>query len=164
MQRLLLKSIDAQDLQNAVEALFRLELFFQNRHQDINTNGNPDLRFHRIFAGAIKVLDPQMLLNPLKEQLDLPTLLIEQSNRQGRKHKVIGEKDKALPRLGVHVMDEPQFGRVILEARLMAQPDGVITAHSGGGIHWARLQADELETGFGTGDKESSGQDKVMAL
>ena len=66
MQRLLLKSIDAQNLQNVVEALVGLELFFQNRHQNINTNGNPNLRFHRVFAGAIKVLDPQRLLDPLK--------------------------------------------------------------------------------------------------
>ena len=81
MQRLFLESIDAQNLQNAVEAPFRLDVFFHNRHQHINANGNPNLRLQCIFAGPIKMLDPQVLLYPLKEQLYLPTIFIEPGNR-----------------------------------------------------------------------------------
>ena len=94
-------------MQNAVEALLGLQLLFDDRHQDINTDRDPDLRLHRVVTGAVKVLDAEVLLYPLKEQFHFPTALVEHGNSNGRKLKVIRQKDKTLPRLGVDVMNPP---------------------------------------------------------
>ena len=48
-----------------------------NKH--VNRDSHPDLSLHSVFAGTVKGLDPEMLLDPLKEQLDLPAGLIEQA-------------------------------------------------------------------------------------
>ena len=131
MERLLLKSVDAQNLQNAVETFFGLQLLFQNRHQHVNTDGNPNLGFHRVIAGAIKVFDAQVLLDPFEEQLHLPTALVEQGYGQGGEGEVVSQEYQALACLRVHIMDAPQFVRVMLDAGRVAQPDDWIAAHSG---------------------------------
>ena len=116
MQRLLLKRVDAQNLQNAVETLLGLQLLLRYRHQHVNTNGNPNLGFHRVVAGAVKVFDPQVLLDPFEEQLDFPTGLLEQGEGQGGEREIVRQKDQALASLRVHVMDAPQFVQVMLDA------------------------------------------------
>lgn len=62
MKRLLRKCVDAQNLQDAVETLLGLQLLFHYRDQRVNTNGNPNLGFHRVIAGAVKMFDAQVLL------------------------------------------------------------------------------------------------------
>jgi hypothetical protein len=37
-------------------------LFFHDRHQHIDIDGNPNLGFHRVIAGAVKMFDAQVLL------------------------------------------------------------------------------------------------------
>src|ERR1039458_4361697 len=101
MQRLLLKGVHAQNLQNAVETFLRLQLLFQDRHQHVNTDGNPNLGLHRVVAGAVKVFDAQVLLDPFEEQLHLPTALVEQGDGQGGEREVVGQKDQVLARLRV---------------------------------------------------------------
>ena len=49
-----------------------MQLLFDNRNQHIGGHGTPDLRLHRILAGAQKTLDAQVLLDPLEEQFHLP--------------------------------------------------------------------------------------------
>jgi hypothetical protein len=44
-----------------------MQTFFQNGDEPINGDGAPDLGAHRVWAGAIKSLDAQMLLDPVKE-------------------------------------------------------------------------------------------------
>src|SRR5271165_724881 len=106
----------------------------QPHHQHIDTNGNPYLGLHRVVAGPVKVFDPQVLLDPFEEQLHLPTALVEQCDGRGRERKIVCQKDQALVRLRIDVMDAAQFVRVMFDARRVAQPDDLITAHSGGGI------------------------------
>ena len=45
-------------------------LFFDNRHHQVDADRDPDLRAHRAGVGAVKRLDPQVLLDPLEEKLD----------------------------------------------------------------------------------------------
>jgi hypothetical protein len=62
MQRLFLECVHAQNLQNTVETSLGLQLFFHDRHQHIDIDGNPNLGFHRVIAGAVKMFDAQVLL------------------------------------------------------------------------------------------------------
>ena len=158
----MLKRIDTQDLQNAVETVFGPHLFFHDCHEHIDTDGNPNLDLDRIVAEAVKVFDPQVLLDPFEEQLHLPAALIESGDGQGGKGEVVGQEDQTLAGVGIHIMDASEFVGVMADARKIAQPDDLITAHASRGVHGARFQSVELEIGFGAGDKEGGGQDKAV--
>jgi hypothetical protein len=53
---------------------------FNYCNKDVNRDGHPDLSLHSILAGPVKYLDSEVLLDPLKEQLNLPAGLIEQAD------------------------------------------------------------------------------------
>ncbi len=44
-------------------------MLFDDRHQHIDADGDPDLSFHRILGCTEKCFDPQMLFDPFEEQL-----------------------------------------------------------------------------------------------
>ena len=64
-------------MQNVVEAAVDPQFLFHDGHQHVHADGNPELGLHRVFAGAVEGFDPQMLLDPLEEQFDLPAALVE---------------------------------------------------------------------------------------
>ena len=59
----------SENLQNCVEALWQRQLFLQDGHHQISTEGGPDLGEHGVAAGADKIFDAQMSFNPLEEEL-----------------------------------------------------------------------------------------------
>jgi hypothetical protein len=65
-------------------------MFFDDCHQHINGDGNPDLGLDRIVAGAIESFDSEMLFDPFEEQFDLPATLIKLSDSQCGERKVVG--------------------------------------------------------------------------
>ena len=52
-----------------------MQFFFDDSDEHVGGHGAPDLRLHRVLAGAKKFLDAQMLFDPFEEQLHLPTAL-----------------------------------------------------------------------------------------
>ena len=80
-------------------------MFFDNGYEHVDGDGDPDLRFDRVFGGAIKRFDPQVLFDPFEEQLHLPAAPVELSDDRGRKREVVGEEDKAFFRLGIEEAD-----------------------------------------------------------
>ena len=62
------------------------EPLLENRQQQVDTDGDPDLNFDGIGRGAVEGLDAEMLLDPFEEQLHLPACLVEreQVGRQQR--------------------------------------------------------------------------------
>ncbi len=52
-----------------------MHLFFDNGHQHVNSDCNPDLGFDGILGGPIKRFDTEVLLDPFEEDLDLPATL-----------------------------------------------------------------------------------------
>lgn len=55
-----------------MEADVEPEALADDRHQDVDGDGDPDLIFDRIFRCAEERLDSQMLLDPFEEQFHLP--------------------------------------------------------------------------------------------
>jgi len=47
-------------------------LFFNDSNQNIDGNGNPDLRFNRIVRCTIQRFDAQVLFNPFEKEFYLP--------------------------------------------------------------------------------------------
>jgi hypothetical protein len=52
----------------------------------------PNLNLHGIFTGADKRFNLQVLLERLKKQLNLPSILVNPANRTGRKVHMIGQQ------------------------------------------------------------------------
>ena len=46
-----------------------VQLLLDDGDEHINADGNPDLGLHRVLGSAEERLDPQVLLDPLEEQL-----------------------------------------------------------------------------------------------
>ena len=57
--------VEAQDLQNFVEAAIDLVFFLDDGHQDVDADRNPDLRLDGVVRGAEERLDAEVLLDPL---------------------------------------------------------------------------------------------------
>ena len=125
----------AEDLEDFVECGVAVEALFEDGHQRIDAHGHPQLCAHRAGAGAVKDLDPQMLLEPAKEQLDLPALLVEPCHRQGWQPEVIGQEHQGALVFGVVNPDAAQFVRIGLGRPELLQADNVIAAQAGGAVH-----------------------------
>lgn len=53
---------------------------------------DPDLRHDRVFRGAEKAFNLEILLDPFEKQLDLPSLLVNFRNGGCRQSEVIGDE------------------------------------------------------------------------
>jgi len=82
------------------------------------------LRFDGVLAGPIERFDKQMLLDPLEEQLDLPSGLVELANGQRRERQVVGQQDQVFLTDRVAINDPPQLFRVELRGQGAGQSDG----------------------------------------
>jgi hypothetical protein len=75
MQTNLLERVNTQNLQSPVQASGRFQLLVQDGYKQICRHGDPNLGFHRIEAGSIAMLDPQVAFNKIKcVTLALPLL------------------------------------------------------------------------------------------
>ncbi len=100
-----LKQSETQNLQNCVEIGLEHEAFFDDRHQHIDWDGDPDLTLDGIFGGAEKRFDSEMLFDPFKKELHLPSIALESGDCLRRNGNVVGEKVERLVGLAVVVFD-----------------------------------------------------------
>src|ERR1700730_4131762 len=101
-------------------------MLFENGHQDVNRHGCPDLRLHRVFRSAIEGLDPQMLFDPAKEQLDAPAGLVKLRDRQGGEREIIGEKYKTAMMFFIEVTNPSRWQRIVLSRIDSGEDDRLI--------------------------------------
>ena len=134
--------------------MLKLKTLLDDRNQHIGADRNPDLRLHRILALAQKRLDSEVLLDPLEEQLHLPSLPIQRRNQFWLQRKIVGQKRHAFALL-VLDDDAAQRDRVVLArikhrkcAHLIADNVGILA------IHRLRIPAREPGIPLGTGDEE----------
>ena len=94
--------------------------------QKVNAHRNPDLGHDSILRGAEKGLDLEVLLDPLKEQLDLPARLVDGRDRGCSQLEIVGQENVLPARFGVAVSDTPQRDRTRFPLGA-GQLDGLIT-------------------------------------
>ena len=63
-----------------------------NLHEKISDERGPNLHFDCVIAVAEEVLDLQVLLDPLEEGFDLPTMAIQRGDRAWRQVETVGQK------------------------------------------------------------------------
>src|SRR5207248_1362002 len=106
---------------------------------DVDGDGNPDLRLHRILGGAEERFDAKVLLDPFEEEFDLPATAIQRGDSERRQGEVIGEHDQRLPRLQVlDVNTSQRLGEVLLRVEVI-EHDRVVAAKTGAAIHRVRI-------------------------
>ena len=88
-------------------------LLLRNDKQQIVTNGYPDLRVDSIAACAVKGLNVQMLLNPLEENLNLPSFSIQLSNSDCINREVISEEPIYLSVPKVFIYNKSYIVRIL---------------------------------------------------
>jgi len=94
-------------------------------------------------------------LDPLEEQLDLPSAFVQLGYRYSRQGQIVGQKDVSLPRFGVPVADSAQRKRVEFGSFGTGQLDELVRPQAGGSIYRKRTQPLERETLLGPRDEES---------
>ena len=99
--------------------------------QQMDRDGSPDLRADRIAGGSEKALDAQVLLDPLEEELDLPTQAVQLRDGERWKAEVVGQKVELLAGLGVAVADTPQRSGIIVGRTSTRENDGLIADKAG---------------------------------
>ena len=135
----------------------QIQAFLGNGDQHVSADRNPDLRLDRVLGGSVKRLDPQMLFDPLEEQLDLPALAIQVRDQLGFEREVVGQKRDSLACL-VLGHDTAQRSGIVLAGIENRQHAGLIANDvRAGSVHGVGVAALELGVGLGAGDKKSIG-------
>ena len=134
-----------------------MKTFLGDGDQQIRRYGNPDLRLHRVLAGAKEDLDTQMLLDPFEEQLHMPALAVKIADQFGLQGEVVGQKHRALS--AVIFDHHPTYRCGVILARLIScQHTRLIaqnrSAHS---VHRMRVATLELGVALGAGHEERLG-------
>lgn len=111
----------------------------------------------RVLAGAQKLLDAQMLLDPFAVQLDLPTDLVQGCDGQRWQCHVIGQKDQHLCRLRVLELDVPQVLGVVLAGAVPIECSGLIADKARGFVYRSLVHTTRVHIARGTGHEEGRG-------
>lgn len=90
-----------------------------NRHQAVGYDGNAYLDANRILSRAPELLNLEMLLHPLVEELDLPSVFIQVGNPKSRQVEGVGKESKVAILFVVMVSDEPELFGILLKRRLL---------------------------------------------
>ena len=96
-----------------------MQSLLDDPNQDVNRDGDPDLRLDRIFGCAEERFDAQMLFDSFEEEFDLPAAAIELGDGEGWQGEVVGENDQGIGGLRVLEANAAQRG---LAGREGAEP------------------------------------------
>ena len=106
----------------------------QDCHQHVNRDRDPDLSSHGVVGVAVKSRDPQVLLDPLEEQLDLPAFSVQLGDAKRREFEVVRDEYQRPVSLGVVERHSPQGSWVIGNALRTGEPYRLIAANTRGSI------------------------------
>jgi len=84
-----LEKYNAENLQDFAQTQVDFEFFLDNRYENVNTDGNPDLSLHRVLGSAetcgelveSKGFDTQIVFDTFEENFYLPAALVKSNNR-----------------------------------------------------------------------------------
>ena len=119
----------AQDSHDLHDWSAQLEIVLNDSDEAVCDDGDMNLDTYRIVALSPERLDPKVLLNPLKKQLDLPPVFIKECDVLGSKIEVVRViSERALQVWGI-VDDTPDVAWIFLLVLLLRKDDGLVTQH-----------------------------------
>ena len=107
----------------------QFEVVFDDSDKAVCDDGHVNLNAYRVETFSPKSLDSEMLLNPFKEQLDLPSVFIKESNVFCCKVEVVRIiSERAVQVWGIvhNTSDSPRVLRFVL---LFCKDDGLVTQY-----------------------------------
>ncbi len=148
-----------------MEAAGQIQSLLDNRHEEINAYGNPDLDLDRIRRCPEERLDPQVLLDPLEEQLYLPTRAINIRDCFGRDKEIVRKNHQAFVSFGVVIAHPTKWIWISLAGFVANEHNRLIGLHPVGFVHGSRVDATKPGIAFAL-DNEERGQliDLVKSL
>jgi hypothetical protein len=150
----LLEKCNAENLQDFAQTWLEIQLFLDNRYQDIDPDCNPDLSLHCVLGGAEKCFDLQVLLDLFEEKFSLPTTFVKLNNCQGRQGKIVCEKYESFVGFGIEVTDTTKERRVILRSIITVESYSLVASQPSIFVDLLIVKATIIEITFGSGDKE----------
>ena len=81
-----------QQAKDFLHGTTQVSFVFQIRQHEIDTEGDPNLGQHRVACSTEEGLDLQVLLDPLEQQLDLPTFFVNLGNLFGLEVVSVGDE------------------------------------------------------------------------
>ena len=72
-----LEKYNTENLQDFAQTQLDFQFLLDNRYQNVNADGNPDLSLHCVFGRAEKCFDSQVLLDPFEKDFYLPAVLVK---------------------------------------------------------------------------------------
>lgn len=150
------KHIDAENLKDPCQILLNSVCLLETGDHEISADGDPDLGLHGVLGTAIECLDAQVLFDPLEEELDAPSRLVDRSHCLGRQRKVIGKEDQILSGIRINKVDPPQEDWIKSPRFDPRKPDALVTAKPLFAIDGTRLAHLEVKIALGPDDKETA--------
>ena len=103
------------------------------------------------------MLDAQVLLDPFKEQLYLPSFFVKRRDGGRRQHEIIGQKHEPLATFRIAKTNSPQMPGISFPCVKSVERDGLLCHDAGRFIDRVRIEAMILHIAFGAGNEERTG-------
>ena len=104
------------------------------------------------------MLDPQVLFDPLEEQLDLPSTFVKCADCKRRQSSLVGQEDQGLACFGILEADAAQMRRVIPLWIIAIERNRLIADDALAAIRFRRIDSVVVHVRLGARDEEAAGQ------
>ena len=131
-----------------------MKLLFNHGNQHVGAYGRPDLSLHGVLACAEKVLDAQVLFDPLEEEFDLPAVFVESCDGGGRQTGVVGQEDQRFFGAGVRKPNTSNVFGIVLTGVEALEHHALIGNHRSASIGWGRVAASGPQVVLVSDDKK----------
>jgi hypothetical protein len=116
----------AEDTEHIKGASIKTEIMLNNSNKAIGCNCRVNLDSDRIFGYTPERLYVQMLLDPIKKQFHLPSILIKKRNISSADSKVVGKICESSIVFQKVISNTPEQTRVFFSCLLPRKPYGLI--------------------------------------
>jgi len=111
-----------------------------------------------VLAVAQKLIDTKVLFDPLEEQFDMPTILVQRGDCQRWQYKIVGQEYKSLFDLGVFETNAAQILWVMLSGIKAVELHRLIADHARTSAGALRVDSFGVHVCLDTSHKERTGQ------
>lgn len=153
----------AQDSHDLHDWTSKLEVVLNDSDETVCDDGNMNLNMHRIIAFSPERFDPEVLLDPFEEQLDLPPILVKESNVLGGKIEVVRIVSERAVKVWSIVDDTPDFSRILLLVLFLREDNCLVAQDVVRSVKEVfAINNLIVRTFFLTNDKEGSGYGNLV--
>lgn len=121
------KQRTAKDSHDLHDRAIEFEVMFDDSDETVCNDGHMDLDADGILRFAPKGLDSKVLLNPFKEELDLPSVAIQKCNIFSLEVEIVGVVGKGSLQFRSIVDDSPELRRIVGSVVLPDEADCLVS-------------------------------------